>query len=144
MTRRLGAAVLVGLFGAVGVVAPASVHAAGAPPEARVGRWTDPFAEPTIDGKPTTATCVPDDDPHHDGADKACKPTAGSMAILGGADTLYWDALESMEDVEHSVVLEFGAVSENDQSRLLHLGSQGPSWSTPSPADAGATATPDP
>src|SRR4029450_3954821 len=50
---------------------------------------------------------------------------------------------EGTEDVEVSIVAEFGYVSANDQSRLLTLGAgDAPSWAKPSPVDAGAVPNP--
>src|SRR5947209_2003448 len=134
------------LLGAVttGAGAAAGAAHAAAPDPAVAGSWTAPFAEPTIGSTKTDQACMPSHDHNHDGADYECKPTAGSMAVLGGSDVLYWDALESMEDVEHSVILEFGAVSENDQSRVLHVGASAPSWTTPKPSTSGATGGQDP
>src|SRR5437868_13537408 len=96
--------VLAGVVTLAAVATGAGTAHGAAPDPARVGAWTAPFVEPTIDGTRTDQACIPSDDHHHDGADYECKPTAGSMAVLGGPDVLYWDALESMEDVEHSVV----------------------------------------
>jgi hypothetical protein len=103
-----------------------------------VGRWGDSFAEPTTAGQPTDEWCVEEAQAGdaHDGRKVTCKPTAGSMAVLGGDDVLYWNALEDMEEVETSVVAEFGAVSIDDQARRLSLA--GPTWQPTVPDDGGA------
>ncbi|MDX1598011.1 MAG: galactose oxidase-like domain-containing protein [Marinobacter sp.] len=102
------------------------------------GRFSDPFAEPTImvDGKAveTDEKCIP----RADGTDE-CKPAAGTMALLKDGRLLYLNALEGTENVELSIVKEFGQVSVNDQSRVLSLDkNDSPSWLKPSPLDAGA------
>ena len=135
---------------AVSVAAVISTAVAGiaraeeAPPDPKTfGEWTDPFVEPTIEGQPTEEWCLEDaeDSPshEHDGKNVTCKPTAGSIAVLGGPDVLYWDALEDMEEVELGVAAEFGSVSVNDQSRVVTLGSPN-TWSEPKNNDGGATA----
>src|SRR3954447_1784601 len=97
----------------------------------RVGAFGAPFAEPTIDGRRTSATCV--DRP---GGRRRCKPAAGAVNVLPNGRILYWNALEGTENIKTSIVSEYGAVALNDQSRLLTL--RGPSWRKPSPEDAGA------
>ncbi|MBJ7275154.1 galactose oxidase-like domain-containing protein [Marinobacter salarius] len=102
------------------------------------GRFSEPFAEPTIivDGKTveTDDKCIT----REDGTDE-CKPAAGTMALLKDGRLLYLNALEGTENVELSIVREFGEVSVNDQSRVLSLDSNdNPSWLKPAPLDAGA------
>jgi len=98
------------------------------------GRFGAPFAEPTIDGQPTGAKCLTGGD-----GQLVCKPAAGSVAVLADGRVLYWDALEGTERVQFSVILEFGDKAANDQSRLLTIGpGDVPSWTQPSPVDAGA------
>jgi len=50
-----------------------------------------------------------------------CKPAGGSLAILPDGRILYFNALEGTENVETSIVADFGQVSINDQSRVLEL-----------------------
>ena len=132
----------VGITAIVAALLPSA--AATSADEAQQGRWLPPFEEPTIDGTATEDNCVDEAQPHgdeHDGKKVSCKPAAGSIAILGGktSDVVYWDAIEDTEEIEASVVGEFGAVSINDQTRRLHLdGAAGPQWSNPTPIDAGA------
>ncbi|GAB3678882.1 galactose oxidase-like domain-containing protein [Salinisphaera aquimarina] len=104
----------------------------------RVGTFSTPFAEPTIvvDGKAvaTDERCLPNAE-----GSLNCKPAAGTLAVLGGGRFLYLNALEGTENVELSIVAEFGEVSVNDQSRVLTLGDgDTPSWAKPTPNDAGA------
>jgi hypothetical protein len=100
------------------------------------GSFSEPFAEPTVDGQTTDENCVESEG--HDGeeAHKECKPAAGSMSVLPDGRVLYWNALEGTENIKNSTVAEFGTVSINDQTRVLDLA--GPTWSQPTPNDAGA------
>lgn len=102
------------------------------------GTFSAPFAEPTIivDGEAvrTDEKCIT----RADGMDE-CKPAAGTMALLKDGRLLYLNALEGTENVELSIVAEFGEVSVNDQTRVLSLDeNDNPSWLKPSPLDAGA------
>ena len=111
--------------------------AAAPPPPSQVGSWTKPFAEPTIDGIRTKKYCLeghaqPGD--QHDGKKVTCKPAATSLAVLGDKDLVYWDGLEDTEEVETSIVLEYGAVSINDQVRRLDLANR--RWKPSTPPDA--------
>lgn len=104
----------------------------------RVGSFSTPFAEPTIvvDGKAvaTDERCLPNAE-----GMLSCKPAAGTVANLGDGRFVYLNALEGTENVELSIVAEFGEVSVNDQSRVLTLDDNDqPMWSKPSPIDGGA------
>ena len=118
-------------------LAPAAALGAacnGTTAECRDGRFTAPFAEPTVLGVPTAEKCVTAAD-----GQLACKPAAGTLALLDDGRIIYFDALEGTESVELSIVTEFGIVSANDQTRVLSFdGSGNPSWSHPTPTDAGA------
>jgi hypothetical protein len=104
------------------------VTAAGA----ELGVFGAPFSEPTLDdGRQTDQDCVTNSD-----GSKTCKPAAGTMNVLASGNILYWNALEGTENIKTSIVSEFAAKSINDQTRLLDL--SGPTWSKPSPNDAGA------
>jgi Domain of unknown function (DUF1929) len=98
------------------------------------GSFGAPFSEPTVDGHHTEEHCVTSD--HGDSAHKECKPAAGSMAVLTDGRVLYWNALEGTENIKNATAVEFGTVSINDQTRVLDLA--GPTWSVPTPVDAGA------
>lgn len=102
------------------------------------GSFSEPFAEPTIvvDGEivETDEKCVETADGLAE-----CKPAAGTVALLNDGRILYLNALEGTENVELSIVAEFGEVSVNDQSRVLSLSQNDePNWLKPSPLRAGA------
>lgn len=102
------------------------------------GRFSQPFSEPTIivDGETITTDekCIT----REDGMDE-CKPAAGTMALLKDGRIIYLNALEGTENVETSIVAEFGEVSVNDQTRVLSLDENDqPTWLKPSPLRAGA------
>jgi galactose oxidase-like protein len=106
----------------------------GTTAECRDGRFSDPFAEPTVLGVTTGEKCVTDTN-----GQQACKPAAGTLALLPDDRLIYFNALEGTENVELSIVAEFGTVSANDQTRVLSFDASGvPSWSRPTPVDAGA------
>lgn len=68
-----------------------------------------------------------------------CKPTAGSIALLPDNRMVYFNALESTENVEFNIVKEFGDVAINDQTRVLTLNSNNvASWTRPINNDGGA------
>jgi len=110
-----------------------------------LGKFTEPFEEPTITYTDSTGThtvttqqkCLVDADGVY-----RCKPAGATQVMLPDGNILYWDALEGTENVELSIVAEYGFVSENDQSRVLKLSPSGntvvPSWTRPSPVDGGA------
>ncbi|HLG01713.1 MAG TPA: hypothetical protein VI916_14700, partial [Acidimicrobiia bacterium] len=95
--RRL----IVSVLAAVALASPVLAVPAQAADPSQVGQWGAPFAEPTINGEATDEYCVEEsqEGDDHDGKHVTCKPTAGSMAILGGDDVVYWDALEDTEEV---------------------------------------------
>ena len=109
------------------------------------GKFTEPFEEPTITYTDSTGThtvttqqkCLIDADGVY-----RCKPAGATIVVLPDNNLLYWDALEGTENVELSIVAEYGFVSENDQSRVLKLSPSGntvvPTWTRPTPVDGGA------
>ena len=111
------------------MAAPFQLLPEEAPPggPAVTGAFSEPFSEPGPD-------CVTDEN-----GDERCKPAAGSMNVLDDGRVLYWNALEGMENVDFSVVNEYGQAAVDDQTRVLDL--TGPSWSKPTPNDAGADET---
>jgi hypothetical protein len=112
----------------------------GTTQQCAVGQFGTPFDEPTLLGVQTPERCVEDSE-----GKTRCKPTAGTLVALPDDRFLYWNALEGTEDVEVSLIAEFGYVTENDQSRLLTLGpGDEPSWKKPTPVDGGAVSNPDP
>lgn len=113
-------------------------NASAQPDPTQIGSFSEPFAEPTIvvDGKEvaTDKKCLTNAD-----GDRICKPAAGTLSVLGDGRFVYFNALEGTENVELSIVAEYGRVSINDQTRLLTLDGDGnPAWEKPSPLRAGA------
>ncbi len=119
---------------------PALAQCTGTAAQCAVGQFGTPFDEPTLLGINTSERCLEDSE-----GKTRCKPTAGTLVALEDDRFLYWNALEGTEDVEVSLVAEFGYASANDQSRLLTLGSGDvPSWNKlPYPVDGGAVENPD-
>jgi hypothetical protein len=82
--------------------------------------------------------CIAAEDPD-ERAD--CIPAAGSAAVLANGNVLYWNALEGTEEVDISIVAEFGVDSINDRSRVMDFGgdyTSTPVWTAPEPVDGGA------
>lgn len=115
---------------------------------AKLGGFSPPFSEPTIDGSspsPPEAPANPlnqrpgDDRCLYDesGRPIKCKPTAGSIAVLRDGRLLYFNALEGTERVEFSIFFEVGHALQNDQTRVMTLGDSA-AWIKPSPNDGGA------
>ncbi len=99
-----------------------------------IGTFSAPFAEPTIEGVSTSEKCITTAT-----GSKVCKPAAGTLALLRDGRLIYFDALEGTENVNLSIVTDFGTVSVNDQTRVLALGAgDAPTWTHPSPLDGGA------
>jgi hypothetical protein len=110
------------------------------------GSFSAPFAPPgtncpneTEGSPPGTPTEGPP--AGRTAADITCKPAAVNVVVLPNGKVLYWDGLEGEEDVQYSVVAEFGDKAVEDQSRVLSLDLADPassSWATPTPATGGA------
>jgi len=81
-----------------------------------IGTFSAPFAEPTIEGVSTSEKCITTAT-----GSKVCKPAAGTLALLRDGRLIYFDALEGTENVNLSIVTDFGTVSVNDQTRVLAL-----------------------
>jgi hypothetical protein len=119
---------------------PALAQCTGSASQCAVGQFGTPFDEPTLVGINTSERCLEDSE-----GKTRCKPTAGTLVALHDDRFLYWNALEGTEDVEVTLIAEFGYVTENDQSRVLTLGpGDAPSWAKPTPVDGGAVSNPDP
>ncbi|MDX1588160.1 MAG: galactose oxidase-like domain-containing protein [Oleiphilaceae bacterium] len=102
------------------------------------GHFSEPFSEPTIvsEGEEieTDEKCLTNSE-----GNQECKPAAGTIALLPDNRLLYTNALEGTENVELSIVAEFGEVSINDQSRVLSMAADGtPRWEKPQVLRAGA------
>src|SRR5438067_8508339 len=107
-----------------GSVVPA--RSAGVDPSVG-GSFGAPFEEPG-------PRCVTTPD-----GQQVCKPAGSASIVLANGRVLYWNNLEGTENIKFSTVSEAGDAAANSQSRVLTLGSGGPSWTTPSPSDGGAT-----
>jgi hypothetical protein len=121
-----------------GMVIAAGWAPSGGHPE-RTGVFSNPFAEPTIDGRRTDAKCIEnggDASPLSDARHLSCKPAGVSVNVLPDRKVMYYDGLEGTENVRTSIVAEYGHNAGNDQSRLLDPNA--PSWSVPQPSDGGA------
>ena len=97
-----------------------------------IGRFSEPFVEPTINGVATSAKCITDGN-----GVRICKPTAGSVNTLPSGDVVYWDALEGTENIQF-FPNDLGYHARNDQVRLLDFDTNPFTWSTSTPSDAGA------
>ncbi|HEU0023142.1 MAG TPA: galactose oxidase-like domain-containing protein [Thermoleophilaceae bacterium] len=100
---------------------------------AQSGRFGDPFTEPSIAGQTTAEKCVT----RSDGV-TICKPTAGSVSVLRSGKILYWNAIEGTENIELSLITDYGSVALNDQTRVLDMSTTPFKWTLPWPNDAGA------
>lgn len=119
-----------------------------------IGGFTPPFEEPVIYDRSEEGAQlgndIPFDNPlrqsvrsencEFDENDRPinCKPGAGTIALLGSDDLLFFSALEGTESAEFSIVAEGGQVLVNDQTRVLGLGADEASWTLPAPIDGGA------
>lgn len=127
MSRPRTALLTVALLGLLGsATTTAGVASAADTGPAAIGAFGPLFQEPS--GHVCAA---------QDPAPK-CKPAAMAVAQLPDGRLLYWDGLEGMNRVKYNVVAEFGNVAQNDQTRLLDLRGDRPTWSVPSPEDGGA------
>ena len=137
-TLASGMAVLIA--GGVALTGPAGAQE---PSTGGKGSFSDPFVEPNIGAKRTDEKCIPKEKPEFD-REVDCKPSAGSLNILPNGDPFYWDALGGTENVNASIVAEYGRGAENDESRLLRFVNGLPTWSTPTSPDGGANPDGDP
>jgi Domain of unknown function (DUF1929) len=122
----------------VGTLLPGVVAGELIQDPARVGRFSQPFVEPTIDGRPTRQTCIEGEDPKF----PRCKPAAAAIALLSRNRLLYFNAIENTEGLRLSAIAEYGQTAVNDQSRLLDLSGSTPIWSRPRPVRANTSAGP--
>jgi hypothetical protein len=70
-----------------------------------------------------------------------CPPAAMAAAVLANGKVLFWDGLEGMNDVNMSVVAEFGDVAQNDQSRVATFSGNSASFATPGNQSADGNGT---
>ena len=117
------------LAGAAGVSSSTApvvrAESSGSPDQ--VGQWTPPFEEGG-----STPRCTK-------GADGRilCKPTAVYNGVLKDGRVLYWNGIESSENVQYSVGAEVSPESRNSQSKVLDLRNGTPTWFTPAHYDGG-------
>jgi Domain of unknown function (DUF1929) len=127
---------LSGVPGAPGIQGLTNTEGAAVTNPAVGGSFSAPFAQPGVNCPHETEGSPAGTDT---GQDISCKPAGVSVVVLPNGEILYWDGLEAEENVNTSVVAEFGDKAANDQSRVLDLyGQNGPTWTTPSPGDGGA------
>jgi len=116
---------------------------------AKVGSFSAPFTEPTVSdyaGFPRVKTdkeCV---DRGNSGTGSRqgglthgfidCKPAAGGLAMMPNGKNLYWDNLAGTENVDLTILAEYGVVGLNDQTRVLDTATK--IWGEPTPVDGGA------
>ncbi|MGH2720470.1 MAG: hypothetical protein ACRDJO_02545, partial [Actinomycetota bacterium] len=129
--RCLATLVVVAISGLVGVpAAPAQ-----SPPGPDVmGAWTAPFEE----GGDAAPRCVTIEE---DGLQRIrCKPAAVHTAMLPNGKVLYYNGLESEENVQFGIVGE-GAELRDSLARVLDLTQGTPKWEVPTP-ETGAASNP--
>ncbi len=138
--KRMRATAVIASAAALGAGLMTTSAAEAAPDPSEIGEFSRPFVEPDIYGYETADKCIERRvlDPDDTSGTEICKPAAGSAVLLPDGDVLYWSALEATENADIQAVLEFGLVAENDQSRRLSFGPNGPEWSFPAPIDGGA------
>jgi hypothetical protein len=101
-----GAQILGGLLGGPSACTSSSSDCA-------IGSFSAPFAEPTIDGVATSEKCITTAS-----GSKVCKPAAGTLSLLRDGRLLYFDALEGTENVNLSIVTDFGTVRTRRNTEL--------------------------
>jgi len=124
---------------AAGLAAIAIPLASIAQDPEEVGQFSEPFVEPSlvVDGEQVTTDreCMTNDE-----GMRQCKPAAGTLTARPDGRFMYFNALEGTENIELSIVAEFGEVSIDDQSRVLTIGPDDePSWNRPTPLRADVT-----
>jgi hypothetical protein len=132
MGRRLSLVILA-VMTAVGggslTLTGAAAQTGGGPADS--GRFLAPFE----DTRPSEgeAACRTDADGR-----KLCKPAGATVVALRNGKILYWDALEGTENLDLSIVAEFGNKARNSRTRTIDLSGPQPVFDTPDPEDGGA------
>jgi hypothetical protein len=93
----------------------------------QVGRWTAPFEE-----HGATPRCVRGGDGRI-----ACKPDGAYQGVLKDGRVLYWNAIESDENVQVASGTELSPETRNSSSRVLDLRAGTPAWFSPAHVDGG-------
>jgi galactose oxidase-like protein len=123
-----GSAILL-LAGAAGVSSSTApvvrADSTGSPDQ--VGQWTQPFEEGGATPRCTKGT---------DGR-IFCKPDGAYEGVLKDGRVLYWNAIESSENVQVASGAELSPETRNASSRVLDLRNGAPSWYTPPHVDGG-------
>jgi hypothetical protein len=119
--RRRAAAVTLGVMVGMAPAAAAPVLADDAPPRDAVGSWTAPFEE----GGNKEPRCEKVD------GRWVCKPVAVSAAVLPNGKVLYWNGIESSENVKVGYLPELSPQSRDSRARLLSLTKGLPNWTVP-------------
>ena len=145
-TRRLGLLFTAGLALGAALLVPGSSAQSGA---SGAGSFSSPFVEPTVSdfyGYPrvrTDARCIERPGKPSGTATNGvgrgfidCKPAAGGLTQLPNGKNMYWDNLAGTENIDVSILSEFGVVGQNDQTRVLNTKNR--SWTEPTPKDGGA------
>ncbi len=116
-----------------GAVSPLAAQDGGSPAE--LGRMSAVFEE----GGEEAPRCWRDEETDL----IECKPTAVSAMSLPDGRVLFWNGIENDENVTITAVNELSPDSRNSESRVIDWTQQaaegGPLFTTPSPADAGAS-----
>ena len=142
MKRRRNSLVAIATMTMVATALPTVGTAQDAPDPAEVGAFSELFVEPTIQGTITDEECIEGTEERTGQERTLCKPAAGTIAMLPDGRLMYHNALEGTEEVQVSIVAEYGVDAINDQSRVLDLNGGDPTWL--SPETVGGGATPDP
>lgn len=122
----VGAVVIVGA-GLAGSSAAKAAPSGGSPDQ--VGTWTAPFEEGGIN----TPRCVKGTDGRI-----LCKPVGYAQVITPQGKVLYWNGIESSENVQYASAPELSPESRDSRSRVLDLRSGTPTWSVPGHPTGGA------
>ncbi|MGH2689457.1 MAG: galactose oxidase-like domain-containing protein [Actinomycetota bacterium] len=131
--RCLATLVVVATSGLV-LAVPGAAPAQSPPGPEVAGAWTAPFEE----GGEGTPRCVTIE---QDGLQRIrCKPAAVHTAMLPNGKVLYYNGLESEENVQFGIVGE-GAELRDSLARVLDLTQGIPQWEVPTP-ETGAASNP--
>jgi Domain of unknown function (DUF1929) len=125
-TAGVAIVLLAGAAGMSTASAPAVRADTSASPD-QVGQWTPPFEEGGA-----TPRCVRGTDGRI-----ACKPDGAYQGVMRDGRLLYWNAIESDENVQVAAGAELSPETRNSSSRVLDLRSGTPTWLSPAHVDGG-------
>lgn len=145
---RVSIAVAAALVAVAVLLVPGSAAQSGS----NGGSFSAPFVEPTVSdfyGYPrvkTDARCIERPGKPSGTAQNGtghgfidCKPAAGGLTQLPNGKNLYWDNLAGTENVDATILSEYGVVGQDDQTRVLDPNRK--TWVDPIPKDGGARST---